>query len=107
MPKYLLEASYSAEGLHGVIHGTASGRQAAVQKAVKAAGGKLEVFYFSFGDNDVVAIADLPDNIAAAALSLAVGSSGLVHARTTPLLTVEEVDKAIKSKAKYKAPGAK
>jgi uncharacterized protein with GYD domain len=107
MPKYLLEASYSAEGLHGLIKDTASGRKAAVQKAVKAAGGKLEALYFSFGDNDVIAISDLPDNVAAAALALAVGASGLVHGRTTPLLTVEEVDKAIKTKAKYKAPGAK
>lgn len=106
MPKYLLEASYSAEGLHGLMKDTASGRKESFQKAVKAAGGKLEAFYYSFGDNDAISIADLPDNIAAAALSLAIGASGLVHQRTTPLLTVEEVDKAIKAKAKYQAPGA-
>ena len=106
MPKYLFEASYSAEGLQGVIKDKASGRKAAVQKAIKSLGGKLEAFYFSFGDNDVVLIADLPDNASAAAVSLAAGGSGLVHLRTTPLLTPEEADKAIKIKSKYRAPGS-
>lgn len=105
MPKYLFEASYTSEGLQGVIKDTASGRKAAVQKACKSLGGKLEAFYFSFGDNDVVLIADLPDNASAAAVSLAAGASGLVHLRTTPLLTTEEADKAIKIKSKYRAPG--
>jgi len=106
MPKYLCTAGYTAEGLQGVVKDTASGRKAAVQKAVKRLGGKLEAFYFSFGDDDVVLIVDLPDNTAAAAMSLAVGSSGMVQLRTTPLLTVEEVDKAIKVKSTYRAPGA-
>jgi len=106
MPKFLCTAGYTAEGLQGVVKDTASGRKAAVQKAVRGLGGKLEAFYFSFGDDDVVLIVDLPDNTAAAAMSLAVGSSGLVQLRTTPLLTVEEVDKAIKAKSTYRAPGA-
>ena len=106
MPKFLCTAGYTAEGLQGVVKDTASGRKAAVQKAVKGLGGKVEAFYFSFGDDDVVLIVDLPDNTAAAAMSLAVGSSGLVQLRTTPLLTVEEVDKAIKAKSTYRAPGA-
>ena len=107
MPKYLIQAGYTAEGLRGLIKDTASGRKAAVQKAVKGMGGKLEALYLSFGKDDVIGIADLPDNIAAAALSLAIGATGLVRIRTTPLLTVEEADKAIKHKAKYRAPGDK
>ena len=106
MPRFLCEAGYSAEGLQGLVKDSAAGRKAAVQKAVKGLGGKLEAFYYSFGDNDVILIVELPDNIAAAAMSLAVGSSGLVQLRTTPLLTVEEVDKAIKVKSTYRAPGA-
>ena len=106
MPKYLFEASYTSEGLHGVIKDTASGRKAAVQKMIKGLGGKLETFYYCFGDNDVILVVDLPDNVTAAAVALAVASSGLVHGRTTPLLTVEEVDKAIKVKSKYRVPGA-
>ncbi len=106
MPKYLFEAAYTAEGLQGVFKDTASGRKAAVQKSIKGLGGKVEAFYYSFGDSDVLVIIDLPDNISAAAVAMAVGASGLVHGRTTPLLTVEEVDKAIKMKSKYRAPGS-
>ena len=105
MPKYLLQATYTSEGLLGLMKDKASGRKAAVQKAVKSLGGKLEAFYLSFGDNDVVLIADLPDNASAAAISLAAGASGLVHLRTTSILTPEEADKAIKIKSKYRAPG--
>jgi uncharacterized protein with GYD domain len=106
MPKYLCEAGYTADGLQGLVTDTAAGRKAAVQKAIKALGGKLESFHFGFGDSDVVLILDLPDNVAAAALALAVGTTGLVQVRTTVLLTVEEMDKAIKIKSKYRAPGA-
>lgn len=107
MPKFLIEAGYTADGFKGLIKDSGSGRKAAVQKAVKGMGGKLETFYFSFGEHDVVGIADLPDNVAAAALSVAIAASGLVHIHVRPLLTPEEVDKAIKHKPKYKAPGAK
>jgi len=101
-----LQASYTADGLKGLIKDTASGRRAAVKTSVKAVGGKLEGMYYCFGKDDVVVIMDLPDNIAAASLVTAVGASGMVRARTTPLLTVEEMDKALTKKARYKAPGS-
>jgi uncharacterized protein with GYD domain len=105
MPKYLIQASYSAEGLEGLKKDTASGRKAAVTKAMESLGGKVEAFYFSFGSEDVVLIVDMPSNTAAASASIAVGSTGLAHTHTTPLLTVEEADKAITMKADYRAPG--
>lgn len=105
MPKYLFQASYSPEGVLGLAKDTAAGRRAAVKAGIKAVGGKLETFYFSFGADDVVLIADLPDNIAAARLSTSVAASGLVSLITTPLLTVEEMDEALSKSAKYKAPG--
>jgi uncharacterized protein with GYD domain len=52
-----------------------------------------------------VVIVEVPDNIAIAALSLSVGSTGLINVRTTPLLTVEEVDQALAMPTKYRAPG--
>ena len=92
MPKYLVQASYTAEGLKGLQKEKASGRKEAVSKAIEGLGGKLEAIYFAFGADDVVVIFDLPDNVAAARLAIAVGASGLIRTRTTPLLTVEEVD---------------
>jgi uncharacterized protein with GYD domain len=106
MPKYLLHATYTVEGIRGLIKDTASGRRAAVKAGIKAVGGKLESFHFCFGQEDVVLIADLPDNLTAAALSTAVAATGTAHVRTTPLLTVEEMDKALARKSKYRAPGA-
>jgi uncharacterized protein with GYD domain len=105
MPKYLIQASYTAEGLKGLAKDKASGRKAAVQAAMKQVKGKLESFYFAFGSDDAVIIVEAPDNIAAAALSLTVGSTGLVNIRTTPLLTVDEVDQALALPSKYRAPG--
>jgi uncharacterized protein with GYD domain len=77
----------------------------AIGKAFKAAGGSVECAYFSFGDYDVVVIADAPDNTSAAALAIAVSASGLVKTRVTPLLTAEEVDAALKKTVAYRPPG--
>ena len=105
MAKYMIQASYTAEGLKGLMKDKASGRKAAVTKAVEAAGGKMEAIYYSFGKADVVLIVDLPDNSTAAAFSLAASASGLVKCTTTPLLTIEEADRALGKKVAYKAPG--
>lgn len=105
MPKYMIEASYTAEGLKGLQKDKASGRRAAVSQAFEALGGKLNEIYYAFGDHDVVVIADMPDNISAVALSTAVSASGLVRTKTTPLLTVDEADKALAKSVAYRAPG--
>ena len=106
MPMYMLQASYTAEGVKGLIKDTASGRRAAVKAGIKAVGGKLESMYYCFGEDDVVVMMELPNNVAAVSLVAAVGASGLVRARTTPLLTIDEMDKALAKKAKYKGPGS-
>jgi uncharacterized protein with GYD domain len=105
MPKYLVQARYTIDGIQGLIKDSASGRRADVQAAVRAAGGKVEAFYYAFGDDDVLAIVDLPNNIQAAALALTISGAGGVRIRTTPLLTVEEVDQALDIKTQYRAPG--
>jgi uncharacterized protein with GYD domain len=105
MPKYLIEASYSAEGLKGLHKDKSSGRKAAVVKAVESLGGKLEAYYFALGEHDVVGILDLPDTVSAATFALAVSGTGLVRTKTTVLLTVEETDKALQKKIAYKGPG--
>jgi uncharacterized protein with GYD domain len=105
MPKFLIQASYTAEGLKGLMHDKASGRKAAVEKAFASVGGKVDSFLYSFGEYDAVLIVDVPDNTAAASLSLAVSASGLVRTRTTPLLTIEETDKALEKAVSYPVPG--
>ena len=105
MPKYLLQASYTAEGAKGILNEGGSKRRAAVEELLKSVGGKVEAFYFSFGDSDAVAIVDGPDNGTAAAQSLAIKASGAVTLKTTVLLTPEEIDQATKKTVSYRPPG--
>jgi uncharacterized protein with GYD domain len=102
--KYLIQASYTAEGATGLRKAGGTARRAAVQKMVEGLGGRLEAFYFAFGENDAHVILDLPDNLTAAAISLAVTSTGAVSTKTTVLLTPEEIDQAVKSPVDYKPP---
>jgi len=106
MAKFLIEAAYTAEGLRGLKKDKASGRKQAVTKLVKSVGGKVEAFYFAFGDRDLIMIADLPDAVSATALSVSVSATGLARTRVTELLTVEDTDRALGKKVKYRAPGA-
>jgi uncharacterized protein with GYD domain len=105
MPKYLIQARYTSEGIKGLVNDSASGRRADVQAAIKAIGGKVEAFYYAFGDDDAVIILDLPNNVMAAALALTISGAGAVRVRITPLLTVEEVDQALEIKMRYRPPG--
>jgi uncharacterized protein with GYD domain len=105
MQKYLIEVSYSQQGIKGLLKDGGSKRRAVTQKAFADLGGKVEAFYFSFGSSDVYLIAELPDNIMAAAISLAVSASGAGAVRTTVLLTPEEIDQAARKKIGYRAPG--
>jgi uncharacterized protein with GYD domain len=106
MPKFMIRASYTAEGTRGLLKEGGTGRRNAVQKLVEGVGGKLEAFYFAYGEDDVYAIADLPDPTAGIALSLNVNVSGAVRLRTIPLITPEEIDAASKKTVGYRAPGA-
>lgn len=106
MAKFLAQATYSADGLKGLQKEKASGREAVVRRAVEALGGKLECMYYSLGDHDVILIVDVPDTIAVTAFAVAVSASGLVRTRTTPLLSVEEADRALSKAVEYRPPRA-
>jgi uncharacterized protein with GYD domain len=106
MAKYLLEVSYTLEGVRGVRAEGGSARVAAATELVEGLGGKIESFYFAFGSTDVFVVADFPDNIAAAAAALSVCAGGGATARTVPLLTAADVDAAAAKKAPYRPPGA-
>jgi uncharacterized protein with GYD domain len=106
MPKYLVQASYSAEGVKGLQKEKASGRVEAVKRAVEGLGGKVEAMYWAFGEHDVFSIFELPDNIKASALALAVAATGQVRISTTPLLSAAEVDQALEQAVTYRPPGS-
>lgn len=105
MAKYLFEARYSTEGAKGLVREGGSGRRAAIAAMAEGMGGKLESFYFAFGDVDAYVIIDVPDSISAAAAALAVNQSGAASVKTVVLLTPEDVDKASKKAVDYRPPG--
>jgi uncharacterized protein with GYD domain len=105
MPKYLLEANYTVEGMKGVLKEGGTSRRTTIEKLVSNMGGTLEDFYFAFGGTDVYVVCDFPSNVDAAAVAMTVGAAGAAGLKTTVLLTPEEVDAATEKTVEYRAPG--
>ena len=106
MPKYLVQVSINKDGIRNVLSkAKGTGLRAAVTKFAESAGGKLDAYYFAFGQHDVVAIVDFPDNVSAAALSVAANGAGAVNLAMTPLITPEEMDRAVEKSATLAVPG--
>jgi len=106
MPKFFVEATYTAEGHKGLVKDKPSGRKAAITQAVKKLGGKLDAIYFCLGENDFILIVDMPDHLSAAALGFAACASGMARTKTTVLLTTQEADEALSKPVAYRAPAA-
>jgi uncharacterized protein with GYD domain len=105
MPKYLIETTYTPEGMRALQKDSASGRREAVTRLLQSVDGKLEAFYYVMGDRDVIAIVDVPDAVSAAAISLTGSATGLYKVTTTALLSVEEIDRALSRKLAFRGPG--
>jgi uncharacterized protein with GYD domain len=105
MAKFLWQASYTSDGVKGLLKDGGTSRRTTIEKLVSGVGGKLEAFYFAFGGDDVIVIADLPDQKTAAAIGLAVNASGTTTLKTTVLLTPEEIDAAAHTAVDYRPPG--
>ncbi len=107
MPHYLWQVSYTAQGVSGLVK-TAEDRSAIIRSLVEGVGGRMESFYYTFGDYDALVILELPDNVTMAALSMAVGASEAVtNLRTTVLIPASEgVEAARKATGiSYRPPG--
>jgi uncharacterized protein with GYD domain len=96
MPSYLLQVSYSADALAAMIKKPLN-RGEAVRKSIEKLGGTISGYWLSFGDYDVVAIIDMPDNVSAAAFALAAAAGGACKSvKTTPLISAEDGIAAMK-----------
>jgi uncharacterized protein with GYD domain len=105
MAKYLFEGHYTLDGAKGVAREGGSARRAAAAKSIEGLGGKLESFYFAFGNVDVYAVIDMPDAVSMAALSLAINQSGGLTGKIVVLIAPEEMDQAAKRAVEYRPPG--
>src|SRR3989442_7620908 len=94
MPKYLIQASYTAEGVRGLMKDGGSQRRAAAEAALKGGGGRLGAVYFAFGETDVFAVADVPAKASAAAVSLGVSASGAGPGKNGVVLTPHGIEQA-------------
>ena len=106
MARYLWQVSYTAEGVKGVLSEGGTSRRSMIQKLVEGLGGRVDMFDFAFGADDVYVIAELPDNVTAAAIGLTVAAAGAASIKTVVLISPEEVDEASKKSVDYRAPGA-
>ena len=108
MPMYLFQGKYTPETFKKLI-AKPNDRTAAVRRLTEASGGKLHHLLFSFGEHDVVALLEYPDNTSAAGASMAVAAGGALSAgQTTILMTAAELMEALKKAGSlagaYKAP---
>jgi uncharacterized protein with GYD domain len=108
MSFYLIQVAYNPEGWQALVKNPQN-RVEAVRPAIENLGGKIENAWYSFGDYDVTLVLQMPDNVSAAALSIAFASGGALKAvKTTPLLTATEALEAMKraGAAGYRAASA-
>jgi uncharacterized protein with GYD domain len=105
MPIYLWQASYTAEGTKGLLKEGGTRRKQVISQMVEKGGGKLQAYYYAFGETDAYAIIEFPDHATALAFSMSVNAAGAVQVRSTLLLQPEEVDAATKKTIAYTPPG--
>lgn len=105
MPKYLVKASYSAEGARGLLKDGGTGRSEAIEGLITSVGGAVESFYYAFGGEDLYWICELPSNADLIAVSLAINAAGGARVETVPLLSLEEMDEAVRKAVSYRPPG--
>ena len=106
MAHYLIQVAYTADALKMLLK-KPQDRTEVIRPAIEKLGGKLESCWFAFGEYDIVVIAEMPDNVSAAAFSFAISAGGALKAvKTTPLMSIEEGIAAMKKAggAGYRPP---
>ena len=107
MPTYMIQAAYANEAWARLVQ-RPENRAEALRPVIERLGGKMVSWYYALGDYDVVVLAELPSDIAAAAASMAIAAGKAVKAiKTTQLLNPEEGFDALllAQGAGYQPPG--
>ena len=106
MPKFMFSAGYTTAGIEGLRREGGTGRRSMFSGMIEKLGGNLEAFYYAFGQDDLIFIADLPNDESAIALSLEVSKAGAINVRTVVLIPPESMDRAGNIDIEYRLPGA-
>ncbi len=107
MGSFLVQTAYTPEAWARLVKNPQN-REEAIRPTVEALGGRIEQCWLSFGEYDITAVVQFPDNVDAAAFSIGVSSKGFVRAfKTTPLLSMDDSLEAMRKaqKLSYAAPG--
>jgi len=110
MPFFMYQASYKDQYIKALVDNPQN-RESAIRQLIESFGGKLHQMFFAFGEYDVVAISEFPDNESATAAVFSLVSTGvLARAQTTVLMTTAEAERSMRkantTKAEYHPPGA-
>jgi len=105
MPRYLWQISYTIDGAKGLLDEGGTSRRDAITAMVESVGGHVEVCYYAFGAADLYVIGEVPDDVAAASLSLRTAGAGAARSQTVVLLTPEQLDEATRREVAYRPPG--
>ena len=105
MPRYLWQISYTTTGAKGLLSEGGTARRDAITAMVESVGGHVEACYYAFGATDLYVIGELPDEVAAASLSLRTAVAGGARSQTVVLLTPEQIDEAAHREVSYSPPG--
>ena len=102
----MYSGSYTSDGVKGLLKEGGTARRDETTRIVESLGGKLEAYYWCYGQDDFVSIMDFPDHTTVTGLALNIAASGTFSGNLTPLITVEEMDEMVKVKlGKYRLPG--
>lgn len=97
MPLYAAQVAYTPEAWSALVRNPQD-RFDAVRPAVENLGGRLVNAWFAFGDYDVLAVIEMPNNVAAAAIAMAFAAGGSCKSvKTTPLISTAEALEALKA----------
>ena len=106
MPHFLTQVAYNEQAWQTLVSNPQN-RLDVIRPMVEKLGGRIVNAYFAFGDFDFVLITELPDNVTAAALAIAVSAGGACKSvKTTPLMETSEGLEALRKAATsgYRAP---
>lgn len=105
MPKYMFRATYTQDGVKGLLEEGGSGRRAVLEQLASSAGGSIEGMWWAFGTEDTFVVADLPNDETAATVAMTVAATGVANVTTTVLLTAEQMDAVSRQSVDYRPPG--
>jgi uncharacterized protein with GYD domain len=110
MAKFIIFFNYTEETWAKMIANPGD-RVAALRASAQSVGGDIEALYYMLGKNDGFVIADVPDSTTAAAISIAVSSSGAVreietHELLAPTAMADVLGKASTAQSTYRPPGS-